>query len=227
MLSHLIFDGDDTLWEDSIYFKDATTEFIKYVNHPSLLPDEILSIIKEIEFHNTKIHGYGIAIFVKNLLECYEHLTNQIECNEALKWLTDLGDRILNHPIQLIDGVKETLDYLSSRHDLILFTKGDIEQQEIKICRSGLLPYFRSVSIVKEKSIEAYSELIENKNLNRDATWMIGNSPRSDINPAIKAGINTIYIPHSETWHVEAQEINNTTGKLLILKKFSCLCNYF
>jgi putative hydrolase of the HAD superfamily len=124
-------------------------------------------------------------------------------------------------------GVQETLPYLAARHDLLLFTKGHPEEQKLKIDRSGLGPHFRHTAIVKEKDLTSYRGLIEQCGLEPARTWMIGNSPRSDINPARELGINAVYIPHPQTWSLETEEIRNGQGRLLVLGSFSELRKHF
>jgi putative hydrolase of the HAD superfamily len=129
--------------------------------------------------------------------------------------------------MELIDGVEETLDYLSSRHDLTLFTKGNPEEQKLKLDRSGLAIYFGHTAIVKEKNAGSYSALIEERSLDPERTWMIGNSPKSDINPALEVGINAVFVPHPHTWRLEHEEVREGRGRLLRLERFAQLREYF
>jgi len=138
------------------------------------------------------------------------------------------GERILQQPLQLLDGVKETLDYLLPRHELMLLTKGAIEEQKLKVERSGIEQYFSRITIVEEKNITAYQKLVQELQLEATLTWMIGNSPRSDINPALAVGLNAVYIPHPHTWHMEHEEVQHVgTGQLLHLPRFSDLQAHF
>ena len=129
--------------------------------------------------------------------------------------------------MQVIDGVAETLEYLAGRHDLTLFTKGHPEEQKLKIDRSGLGVYFGHTAIVKEKDAQAYHLLVEQRGMKPASTWMIGNSPKSDINPAMEAGLNAVFVPHAHTWVLEKQEIRPGTGRLLQLDRFGDLREYF
>src|SRR6185436_16659208 len=124
-------------------------------------------------------------------------------CEPDLETVTRFAERILEQPIELIDGVEETLEYLASRHDLTLFTKGHAEEQKLKIDRSGLGVWFGHTAIVREKNPESYSLLVAERKLAPENTWMIGNSPKSDVNPALAAGLNAVFVPHSRTWHLE------------------------
>ena len=110
---------------------------------------------------------------------------------------------------------------------MTLFTKGHAEEQKLKIDRSGLGPHFRHLAIVREKDAAAYASLVQERALDSNRTWMVGNSPKSDINPALAAGLNAVFIPHSRTWGLEREEIQNANGRLLILEGFAELRQHF
>ncbi|HLJ80744.1 MAG TPA: HAD hydrolase-like protein, partial [Ktedonobacterales bacterium] len=129
---------------------------------------------------------------------------------------------------QLLDGVLETLTYLAPRHELMLLTKGDTEEQKLKIEQSGIEAFFKQVVIVPEKDPVTYQRLASKLGLDRPHTWMVGNSPRSDINPALAAGLNAVYIPHPHTWRLEHEEVQPAgAGKLLTLNSFTELRVHF
>src|SRR5512135_2649881 len=135
MRLHLIFDADDTLWENNIYFERAFDEFVGFLDHSRLSPVEVRGVLDEIESVNNKLHGYGSRNFARNLRQCYLHLAEREIREEDLERIMSLGARLLHHPMQIIDGVEETLRYLNPRHDLILFTKGHPEEQKLKLDR--------------------------------------------------------------------------------------------
>jgi len=224
---HLLIDADDTLWENNIYFEEAFDEFVSYLGHSSLNPVEIRTVLDEIEVANIKIHGYGAANFARNLAQCYERLAEREIRGEDLRSVMSFAERILERPMELIAGVAETLSYLSERHELTLFTKGHAEEQKLKIDRSGLGPHFQHLAIVREKDAEAYASLVQERALDTVRTWMVGNSPKSDINPALAAGLNAVFIPHSRTWGLEREEIQEANGRLLILESFAELRRHF
>jgi len=126
----------------------------------------------------------------------------------------------------LLPGVEETLAYLASRHDLTLFTKGNPEEQKLKLDRSGLGVFFGHAAIVKEKNAESYSLLVEERGLDKARTWMIGNSPKSDINPALEVGLNAVFIPHEHTWRLEHEEVCHSP-RLLRIERFAQLQEHF
>jgi putative hydrolase of the HAD superfamily len=225
---HLIIDADDTLWENNIYFERAFDEFVEFLSHSSMSPAEVRAVLDEMEEANARIHGYGSLNFGRNLRQCYEHLVEREVREEDLQQVMSFAQRILDCPMEVISGVPETLEYLSLRHDLTLFTKGHPEEQKLKIERSGLGAFFGHTAIVKEKDAAAYRRLIDDRGMDPRRAWMIGNSPKSDINPALAAGLNAAYVPHAHTWVLEKQEIRpNGSGALLVLERFADLRNHF
>jgi len=224
---HLIIDADDTLWENNIYFERAFEEFVEFLAHSSLTAREVRDVLDEIEAVNARLHGYGSLNFARNLRQCYEHLAEREIRQEDIQTAMSFAERILENPMQLIEGVPETLDYLARRHDMTLFTKGHPEEQKLKIDRSGLGAFFSHTAIVKEKDASAYRALVEERGMETERAWMIGNSPKSDINPAREAGLNAVFVPHAHTWILEKEAIRPGEGKLLVLERFEELKNHF
>jgi putative hydrolase of the HAD superfamily len=224
---HLIFDADDTLWENNIYFEQVFDEFCAYLNHSSLAPDEIRKILDEIERESNKIHGYGAVNFGRNLSQCYLHLAERAVEEHDLDRVSALAHRILLQEIELMEGVAETLPFLAEKHELTMFTKGEPAEQNRKIDLSGLRPLFAHCQIVKEKNEEAYAELARVRGFDLERTWMIGNSPRSDINPALAAGLQAVFVPHARTWTLEREEIRDADGRLKVVNRFSDLLALF
>jgi putative hydrolase of the HAD superfamily len=224
---YLLIDADDTLWENNIYFERAFDEFVEYLDHSTLSAREIRDVLDEIELANSKIHGYGSLSFGRNLRQCYQHLTERDVCEEDLGTVMSFAERILDCPMEVIADVPETLEYLAARHDLTLFTKGHPDEQKLKIDRSGLGTYFGHTAIVKEKDVTAYRTLVEQRGIDPSLTWMAGNSVKSDINPALEAGLNAVFIPHAHTWTLERQDIRPGQGRLLVLERFADLTEHF
>jgi putative hydrolase of the HAD superfamily len=224
---HLIIDADDTLWENNIYFEAAFDEFVSFLSHSELGPTEIRAVLDEIEIINARIHGYGSLNFGRNLQECYRRLCERDIAEPDLDRVMSFAQRILEQPLEMIDGVEETLEYLASRHDLTLFTKGHPEEQKLKIDRSGLGVYFGHTAIAKEKDAASYRALIVERNLDAAITWMVGNSPKSDINPALEAGLGAVFVPHERTWSLERQDLPPGHKRLLIVNTFRDLRAHF
>jgi putative hydrolase of the HAD superfamily len=224
---HLIIDADDTLWENNIYFERAFEEFVAFLAHSALGPQEVRDILDEIERANARIHGYGSLNFGRNLAQCYQHLVEREIRDDDLRTVMGFAERILECPMEVIPGVRETLDHLAGRHDLTLFTKGHVEEQKLKIDRSGLGGFFQHTAIVKEKDTAAYRRLVTERGMDAAVTWMIGNSPKSDVNPALEAGLNAVFVPHAHTWVLEKQELRAGRGNLLIVDRFEDLRERF
>ncbi len=224
---HLVFDADDTLWENNIYFEEAFDQFCSYLAHSSLSPREVRAILDEIETINAKIHGYGSRNYARNLVACFRQLAERDISESDLAAVQEFAHAILERPIELLDGVSETVAELSARHDLTMFTKGDPEEQRLKIDRSGLAQHFRHTAIVKEKNELAYRELARERQFDPERTWMIGNSPKSDINPALCAGLNAVYVPHPRTWSLEHEEVPEAHPRLIRVAGIRELNRYF
>jgi putative hydrolase of the HAD superfamily len=223
----LIVDADDTLWENNIYFERAFEEFVAFLAHSSLSPQAVRDVLDDIERANARIHGYGSLNFGRNLAETYRHLTERAICDQDIRIVMGFAERILECPMEVIPGVTETLEYLAERHDLTLFTKGSPDEQRLKIDRSGLGRWFAHTAIVKEKDAAAYRLLVADRRMDPARTWMIGNSPKSDVNPALEAGLNAVFVPHAHTWVLEKQDIVPGKGQLLMLERFGHLRQLF
>jgi putative hydrolase of the HAD superfamily len=224
---HLIFDADDTLWENNVYFEDAFDRFCEFLNHSQMTPEQIRATLDEIEIVNNKIHGYGAKNFARNLAQCYRHLCERGIAEEDVERVMSFAEEILQAPMELITGVEETLAQLGQVHELTLFTKGHPDEQHSKIDRSGLRSYFDHCAVVKEKNAAAYQELARERGFNSNRTWMIGNSPKSDINPALRAGFRAVFIPHARTWTLEREAVPARHERLIQLEKFGELTKVF
>lgn len=227
-LAHwLLFDADDTLWENNIYFEAAIEEFIAYVDHPHLNPTEVRKELDAIEARSIKTHGYGTANFSRNLIACYEQFRGRSCSDGERQRLLGMTERIWHHPIELIPGVQDTLSALTRRHPLGLVTKGAFEEQQAKLARSGLRGYFRYVANVREKDRACYQTVIGEIGCEIERTWMIGNSPKSDINPALEAGLGAVWVPHRSTWSLEIEPVPKSHRRLRVVKRFSDLASMF
>jgi putative hydrolase of the HAD superfamily len=227
MRQHLIIDADDTLWENNIYFERAFDEFVEFLSHSTLSPQQVRDVLDAIERVNAQLHGYGSLNFGRNLRQCYERLAERAIADADLKTVMRFAERILEQPVEVLAEVPETLAYLSQRHELTLFTKGDRDEQQLKVDRSGLAEFFTHVGIVREKNADAYRELVSVRGMEPSRAWMIGNSPKSDVNPALEAGLNAVLVPHDRTWVLEKEDLRPGEGRLLIVERFSGLREHF
>jgi len=227
MREWLLIDADDTLWENNIYFEQAFEEFVAFLGHSSLTAEQVREILDEIEIANIKIHGYGAANFGRNLQECFQKLSERSYGDGDLKMVLGFAGAILERPMEVIEGVEDTLAYLQGRRRLLLFTKGHPDEQKLKLDRSGLERFFEYCEVVREKDAANYQRVTTARDMNPAETWMVGNSPKSDINPALEAGLNAVLVPHPRTWSLERQELISGPGRLLVVDRFIDLRRYF
>jgi putative hydrolase of the HAD superfamily len=225
----LLVDADDTLWENNIYFERAIARFISFLNHHEFSPEQVRGVLNEVERECIVKHGYGLQSFTHALVDTFEKLSPEPVTAELHTQIQSFTSAIANHPIQFLPDVPETLQYLNERHRLILVTKGESVEQMGKIERSGVSKYFLSIEVVAEKNADVYAHIVDQFGLERGSTWMIGNSPKSDINPALAAGLHAVFVPHGDTWILEHEELNPAPAQqnLLIVGSFAELREHF
>jgi putative hydrolase of the HAD superfamily len=225
----LLIDADDTLWENNVYFERAIARFIWFLNHHEFSPEQVREVLNEVEQECIIKHGYGLHSFAHALVDTFERLSPRPVTPELHAQINSFAQTIADHPVEVLNEVPETLAYLSKRHRLILMTKGAMAEQRGKIERSRLRQYFVETEIVAEKDATAYAHVVEKFGLKHDSTWMVGNSPKSDINPALAAGLHAVFVPHGDTWILEHEEINPAPPqqKLLIVGCFAELREHF
>ena len=225
----LLIDADDTLWENNIYFERAIANFISFLNHREYSPQQVREVLNQVERESIVTHGYGLHSFAHSLVETFERLATGPITPELHEKIKGFAHTIAGHPVEILPGVAETLQYLSDRHHLILMTKGAIAEQTGKVERSGLKEYFAAIEIVSEKDVSTYHGVVSKYELLWEKTWMIGNSPKSDINPALAAGLNAVFVPHGSTWILEHEEVDSARPlrQLLVVEKFSELRTHF
>jgi putative hydrolase of the HAD superfamily len=225
----LLIDADDTLWENNIYFERAIANFISFLNHHEYTPEQVREVLNQVERESIISHGYGLHSFAHSLIQTFEKLAVEPLTPALHETINGFAHTIAGHPVELIAGVQETLQYLAERHHLILVTKGAVPEQSGKVERSGLKEYFAAIEIVSEKNVPTYRSVISKYELLPDATWMIGNSPKSDINPALAAGLNAVFVPHGATWILEHEEVESAEAprRLLVVERFAELQTHF
>jgi len=225
----LLIDADDTLWENNVYFERAIARFISFLNHHEFSPEQVREVLNDVERECIVKHGYGLHSFAHALVDTFERLSPEPVTPELHAQIRGFASTIENHPIEFLPEVPETLQDLSKRNRLILLTKGAVAEQSGKIERSGIRKHFGSAEIVAEKNAPTYAHIVEHYQLDPRSTWMVGNSPKSDINPALAAGLHAVFIPHGDTWILEHEEVNPAPEgqKLLIVGRFAELREHF
>ena len=225
----LLIDADDTLWENNIYFERAIAAFISYLNHHEYTPAQVRQTLNGVERETILAHGYGLTSFTRSLVTCFERLSPEPVTEEKAARILGFARSIEEQEIELLPGVAETLADLATRHRLILMTKGNQAEQADKLARSGLSELFSSVEIVAEKDPQAYRDVLLRQEIAARSAWMIGNSPKSDINPALAAGLHAVFLFHPDTWVLEHATVDPAPeGQHLIeLDSFSKLTELF
>jgi putative hydrolase of the HAD superfamily len=206
VLDVIAFDADDTLWHTEGLYSDAQARFRELLSgyHP---PEWIDERLYRTEMHNLEHFGYGIKAFALSMIETAVELTEgRITGNEVQK-IIDIAREMINADIRLLAGVTETLATMARTYPLMVITKGDLRDQEIKIARSGLANYFKAVEIVSDKSRESYAALLGRHGFRAERILMVGNSLRSDILPVLEMGGNAVFIPYAKTWLHESADL--------------------
>lgn len=205
MVTTLGFDADDTLWQNEQFFRETEERFLDLLADFGDRPT-LSSRLFTVEKRNIPVYGFGIKGFTLSMMEtALEVSAGQLDPS-VIAGVLNMGREMLNHPIELLPDVRETLEALADRYPLILITKGDLFDQERKLTASGLAELFQGVEIVSEKSAATYARIFEARGDGAERGLMVGNSLRSDILPALEAGAFAVHIPHDLTWTYERVE---------------------
>ncbi|MFC6644112.1 HAD family hydrolase [Granulicella cerasi] len=225
----LLFDADDTLWQNSIYFEQAIAAFISYLDHRVHTAEEVREHLNLCERATIREHGYGLRSFRRSLTQCFEQLSDGPLTPEKQERILAFANSIAEQEIELLPDVDVTLRELATRHRLIVVTKGATDEQTDKLERSGLGAHFEAIEVLGEKDEAAYRRVAAKYACDPNTTWMIGNSPKSDINPALAAGLNAVFIPHDFTWVLEHEVLNQAQApsQMMELPRFAELVRYF
>jgi putative hydrolase of the HAD superfamily len=223
----LLVDADDTLWENNIYFIEVTERFLDEMESRGIDRETARAHLNDTERRNIPLHGYGSMAFAHSLGETFHALIPEHD-GESAETLVALARAIHERDeLEILPGVRDELAHLSEHARLILVTKGREAEQLRKIERSGLASYFSAIEIVPEKSSAAYRDIVERHELDPSRTWMVGNSPKSDINPALHAGLNAVLVPHPQTWELEIEDVEPEHERLIIADAFGDLIALF
>ncbi len=229
----LLIDADDTLWENNIYFERAIAGFTTHLQRAlgEAAGASVAAIRERINAQERQLiveMGYGLESFRVALARAYRDVAPHAWDAEAEAMIAAHAAAIAQAPIELMPDAVETLRYLAPRHRLLLLTKGDYAEQTGKVARSGLASWFEQVHVVAEKDEAVYRTQLDQLRTPPERCWMIGNSPRSDVNPALAAGLNAVFIPHPWTWVLEHDDIVPCSGQeCLQLDRFADLRDHF
>lgn len=198
-------DADDTLWHNESIFhltQDQYVDLLKDYGEPNHMKARLF----EVELRNLRLYGYGVKSFTLSMIETAIDLTRGAVPAKTIAAIMDLGRAMLEHPVEPLPGVAETLQSLKNSYKLVVVTKGDLMNQEQKLARSGLGDYFHAIEIVSEKDASTYRRVVARQGVPAEDAVMIGNSMKSDVLPALEAGLWGIHIPYHITWAHEHAE---------------------
>lgn len=221
MVKTIFIDADDTLWHNENFFRENEKIFFELLA-PYGSKEEIFRKLFKTEIDNLPAYGYGIKSFVLSMLETYTSLTNSDDPKyyEIISRILELGKEHINKPVVLLEGVEEVLKQISGQYRLVIFTKGDILDQERKLSLSGLTSYFERMEVVSSKQIGDYEKLLKKYDLKPQEVIMIGNSPKSDILPILQLGGSGIFIPYLTIWEHEKVEEDIVSDRYITISSF-------
>lgn len=210
------FDADDTLWVNETYFRDAEAAFAELLE-PYETKNTIDQELFKMEMQNLPLYGYGIKGFMLSMIESALELSNGGVSQETIGRILNLGKEMISHKLELLDGVEEVLEALSTKYRLLVLTKGDLLDQERKLENSGLIEYFHHVEVLSDKKSDNYRRLLDHLEIGVSEFLMVGNSLKSDVLPILELGGQAIHVPFHTTWaHEEVHPDQHTNNHLTI-----------
>jgi putative hydrolase of the HAD superfamily len=198
----IAFDADDTLFVNEPYFQETEKKFCElmsdYLSHQGLSQE-----LFKTEIENLNLYGYGIKGYILSMIEAAMKISNNTISLEIIEKIIEYGKELLQKPIELLDGVEDTLKALHGNYKLVVATKGDLKDQQSKLHRSGLGAYFHHIEVMSDKQEIDYQKLLKRLDINSDEFFMIGNSLKSDVLPVLAIGGYAVHIPFHTTWEHE------------------------
>jgi len=201
-LTTIGFDADDTLWHNMKFYDLTETRFAELLRdfaEPEHLAERLLAT----ERRTVGIYGFGIKGFTLAMIETAIEVTDGKVPAGVLADVLAAGREMLTHPVEILPHAREAIEALAGSHRLVLITKGDLFDQERKIAASGLGDLFHGVEIVSDKTADTYARIFARYGDGAERALMVGNSLKSDVVPALKAGAWGVHVPHDITWAME------------------------
>jgi putative hydrolase of the HAD superfamily len=207
------FDADDTLWVNETYFRETEERFAELLEGYET-KNKIDQELFKIEMENLETYGYGIKGFMLSMVESALDLSNNRVSQQTILEILNLGKKMIQQPVELLDGVKEVLEKIKNKYRLIVLTKGDLLDQERKLKKSGLSKYFHHVEVLSDKKEANYLKLLNHLEIDINKFLMVGNSLKSDVIPILNIGGKAIHVPFHTTWAhelvtEEEEKVNN------------------
>lgn len=198
-ISVIAFDADDTLWVNEPYFRETEAQFAALLE--DFLPHHsVVAELYKTEIENLPLYGYGIKGFMLSMIETVLKITEGQVNPEVITKAIQLGQEMLNKPIELLDGVEDVLKALKGKYRLVVATKGDLLDQQRKLTKSGLDHYFHHIEIMSDKQEKDYIKLLRHLDCKPEEFLMLGNSLKSDVLPVLAIGGQAVHIPYHTTW---------------------------
>ncbi|GAB5472086.1 MAG: HAD family hydrolase [Maribacter sp.] len=219
------FDADDTLWVNETYFRETEERFADLLEGYETR-NKIDQELFKMEMKNLELYGYGIKGFMLSMVESALELSNNTVSQATLNEILTLGKKMIQHPVELLEGVVEVLEKLNGKYRLIVMTKGDLLDQERKIERSGLSKYFHHIEVLSDKKENNYINLLENLEVDVREFLMIGNSLKSDVLPILNIGAQAVHVPFHTTWQHEQVKEQEGEFNYLKINNLSDILNY-
>jgi putative hydrolase of the HAD superfamily len=194
------FDADDTLWKSEDYFTIAEQVFVDKVGPYAPPGIDVLAALHATELDNVPVSGYGVKGYALSMVQAAVTATGGRVPSSVIGELVDHAHDMLMQPVELLDGVPETLDAVGRTHRLVLITKGDLVHQTRKVRTSGIDHHFSHIRVVLEKDVANYRDLLEEWGIDPGGFLMVGNSVRSDILPILELGGHGVHVPYHVTW---------------------------
>lgn len=201
-LKVIAFDADDTLFVNEPYFQETEEKFCVMMSD-YLSKQGLSQELFKTEVDNLHLYGYGIKGYTLSMIEAAMKISNNTLSVEVIGEIIDLGKELLQRPIELLDGVEETLKSLHGNYKLVVATKGDLKDQQRKLHDSGLGNYFHHIEVMADKQEVNYEKLLKRLEIESKEFFMIGNSLKSDILPVLGIGGYAVHIPFHTTWEHE------------------------
>ena len=201
-LKVIAFDADDTLFVNEPYFQETEEKFCVLMQD-YLSKQGISQELFKIEIENLPLYGYGIKGYILSMIEAAMNISDKTISIDVIEKIIEYGKELLQKPIELLDGVEETLKSLHGKYKLVVATKGDLKDQQSKLHRSGLGHYFHHIEVMSDKKESDYQKLLTRLEINPNEFLMIGNSLKSDVLPVLEIGGFAFHIPFHTTWEHE------------------------
>jgi len=222
----IAFDADDTLWVNEPYFQETEEKFCELMA-PYLSRHTLSQELFKTEIDNLRLYGYGIKGYILSMIEAALKISNHTISNEVVSKIIQYGKELLEHPIELLDGVEDVLGSLKGRYKLVVATKGDLLDQRRKLHNSGLGDYFHHIEVMSDKQEADYTDLVKRLDIKPEEFLMIGNSLKSDVLPVLGIGAHAIHIPFHTTWAHEKIDHKVEHERMRSLERIAEVLNLF